>query len=167
MDMHSRSLVIRRFQAHEWPAYRAIRLRSLGEAPEAFCSTLATEEAYPLETWSERMVRSATAGIDCPLVAEMDSQPVGLVWAKADGDDPAVVNLFQMWVAPEARGRRVGMALLDEAIGWARSRGARAVRLSVRHGNAGAFALYEKAGFRETGEPDPAERKMSLDLLAK
>ena len=87
----------------------------------------------------------------------------GLVWAKVDGDDASVVNLFQMWVAPEARGRRVGVALLDQAVGWARARGARAVCLSVRCGNAAALRLYEKAGFREV-ERVPAEHRMRLDL---
>ena len=87
----------------------------------------------------------------------------GLVWAKVDGDDASVVNLFQMWVAPEARGRRVGVALLDQAVGWARARGARTVCLSVRCGNAAALRLYEKAGFREV-ERVPAEHRMRLDL---
>jgi len=166
MDRSSASLLIRRFRADEWPAYRAIRLRSLGDSPEAFCSTLAAEEAWPSGTWSERLARAEDAGIDCPLVAELDGNMAGLVWAKVDGDDTAVVNLFQMWVAPEARGRRVGAALLDEAIAWARTRGARAVCLSVRCGNAAALGLYEKAGFREV-ERVPAEHRMRLDLASQ
>lgn len=164
METLVRPFLIRRFRADEWPAYRALRLRSLRESPQAFCSTLAAEEAYPFDTWSERMARSATAGVDCPLVAELDGRQVGLVWAKADGEDPSVVNLFQMWVAPEERGRRVGAALLDEAIGWAGERGAQAVRLSVRRGNEAALGLYLKAGFRESGEPDPDEYRMYLHL---
>lgn len=163
MDQTCPSPLIRRFGAAEWPAYRALRLRSLGDAPEAFCSTLAVEESYAPETWSERLLRAENLDIDCPLVAELDGKMAGLVWAKVDGDDASVVNLFQMWVAPEARGRRVGVALLDQAVGWARARGARAVCLSVRCGNAAALSLYEKAGFREV-ERVPAEHRMRLDL---
>ncbi len=163
MNLPSTALAVRRFQAHEWPAYRSIRLRSLGESPDAFCSTLAAEEAYAPEIWSKRLAQSELSGIDCPLVAELDGHMAGLVWAKVDSDDASVVNLFQMWVAPEARGRRVGAALLEQAIGWARTRGANAVCLSVRCGNAAALGLYEKAGFREV-ERVPAEHRMRLDL---
>ncbi|MBQ5949821.1 GNAT family N-acetyltransferase [Massilia sp. ST3] len=169
--MPSATLLIRRFQAHEWPAYRAIRLRSLGDAPDAFGSTLAAEQAYPDDTWSGRLARSEVSGIDCPLAAELDGQLVGLAWAKVDGDDPLLVNLFQMWVAPEARGRRVAAALLDAAIAWARGRGARAMRLGVECGNAAALALYERAGFRDAGVREPmrpgselVEQRMVLEL---
>ena len=170
--MPAASLLIRRFRAHEWPAYRAIRLRSLGDAPDAFGSTLEAEQAYPDDTWSGRLARSEVSGIDCPLAAELDGQLVGLTWAKVDGEDPLLVNLFQMWVAPEARGRRVAAALLDEAIAWARARGARAMRLGVECGNAAALRLYENAGFRDVGVREPmrpgselVEERMWLDLV--
>lgn len=165
------SPVIRRFAAAEWPAYRAIRLRALADSPSAFCSSLASEQAWPDEHWAGRLARAQESGLDCPLAALLDGEPVGLAWAKVDGDDPAVVNLFQMWVAPQARGRGVAAALLDAAIAWARGYGARSLRLGVETGNAAAIALYAKAGFRETGARAPMrpggallEQTMLLDL---
>jgi ribosomal protein S18 acetylase RimI-like enzyme len=149
------ALVIRRLRPDEGAAYRAIRLRALADAPEAFCSSLAEEEARPLESWTVRLENAALSGIDCPLVAERDGAMLGMVWAKVDAADPDTVNLFQMWVAPECRGQGVARALLDGAVGWARGRGAKIVGLGVNCANAAAVALYERAGFHILGEAYP------------
>lgn len=110
----------------------------------------------------------------CALVAEQGGHLSGLLWAKVDGQDAGRVNLFQVWVAPEARGRGVAAALLDEALGWARSRGTRVVHLGVNSANAGAIRLYERAGFAPIGEPylmregaPHMEQEMRLDLSGK
>ena len=78
-----------------------------------------------------------------------------MAWAKVDTSDPLRVNLFQVWVAPECRGHGAAAALLDAAMGWARARGAHAIELGVVCGNEAARRLYERAGFRAVGEPEP------------
>jgi ribosomal protein S18 acetylase RimI-like enzyme len=162
---------IRPFTAEEWPAYRTIRLRALADAPYAFGSTLAAEEALAPETWAARLARSTTSGIDRALAAEMNGALIGLAWAKEDGDDATIVSLFQMWVAPEARGQGVAGALLDEALRWATERGAQAMQLGVTCTNAEALRLYERAGFVEAGVREPLrpgsdlmEQRMRLTL---
>jgi ribosomal protein S18 acetylase RimI-like enzyme len=80
---------------------------------------------------------------------------LGLVWAKCDAGDAGIVNLFQMWVAPEARGRGVAAALLDEAVAWARSIQARIVQLGVVCDNEPAIQLYVRKGFCNVGTPEP------------
>jgi GNAT superfamily N-acetyltransferase len=149
---------IRRFAPHEWPAYRALRLRSLADAPHAFGSSLSAEEAWAHELWMARLTAAAVSGRDCPLVAESsgpDGAMLGLVWAKCDAEDASIVNLFQMWVAPEARGRGVAAALLDEAVAWAHSIQARLVQLGVVCSNEPAIQLYLRKGFRDVGVPEP------------
>jgi GNAT superfamily N-acetyltransferase len=149
---------IRRFAPHEWPAYRALRLRSLADAPNAFGSSLAAEEAWAHELWMARLTAAAVSGRDCPLVAEStgaDGAMLGLVWAKCDAGDAGIVNLFQMWVAPEARGRGVAAALLDEAVAWARSIQASVLQLGVVCDNEPAIQLYVRKGFRKVGAPEP------------
>jgi GNAT superfamily N-acetyltransferase len=146
---------IRHFLAEEWSAYRALRLRALEDAPDAFGSTLAAESTRPAEEWTARLARAATSGIDHPLVAHVAGQPAGLAWAKVDADDPALVNLFQMWVAPEARGQGMAAGLLAEAVRWARARGATAMQLGVNCANDGAVRLYARAGFVATGWQEP------------
>lgn len=61
------------------------------------------------------------------------------------GLDAFVTELF---VAPAARGRGVGKALLDAIVEHLRERGAGAVHLLVRPDNEEGRALYESAGFR-------------------
>jgi GNAT superfamily N-acetyltransferase len=141
--------------AQEWPAYRALRLRSLADAPDAFCSSLALEEAWAHELWMARLMAASVSGRDCPLVAEVDDTMLGLLWAKCDAEDAGIVNLFQMWVAPEARGRGVAAALVDEAVAWARSIQARLVRLGVVSSNQAAIQLYMRKGFGMVGTPEP------------
>jgi len=164
---------IRPFTADEWPAYRAIRLRALADAPDAFSTTLDTQQVLPPETWAARLSNAAASGKDYPLVAELQGQAVGMAWAKVDADDASIVNLFQMWVAPEARGQGVAGGLLEEAIRWAGARGAQALQLGVNCANLPAVRLYERAGFAETGwrEPfrpgsDMTEQRMRLALSA-
>jgi ribosomal protein S18 acetylase RimI-like enzyme len=171
---------IRRFTAQEWPAYRALRLRSLADAPEDFCSSLALEEAWAHELWMARLMAASVSGRDCPLVAEADGTRdattdgamLGLLWAKCDAEDAGIVNLFQVWVAPEARGRGVAAALVDEAVAWARSIQARLVRLGVVDSNQAAIQLYTRKGFSMVGTPEPTrpgsallEQTMHLPLL--
>jgi GNAT superfamily N-acetyltransferase len=149
---------IRRLLPREWPAYRALRLRSLADAPQAFGSSLAAEEAWAQELWMARLTAAAVSGRDCPLVAEAgdaEGAMLGLVWAKCDAEDAGIVNLFQMWVAPEARGHGVASALLDESVAWARSIGARLVRLGVVCSNQAAIQLYLRKGFIDAGAPEP------------
>ncbi|MFC5552000.1 GNAT family N-acetyltransferase [Massilia aerilata] len=167
---------IRRFTAREWPAYRALRLRSLADAPNAFGSSYAAEEAWAHELWMARLTAAEVSSRDCPLVAEAadagaDGAMLGLLWAKCDAADAGIVNLFQMWVAPEARGRGVAAALVDEAVAWAGSIGARLVQLGVVTDNQAAIQLYLRKGFGNTGAPEPIrpgspllEQTMQLQL---
>lgn len=146
---------IRPIAPHEWPAYRALRLRSLADSPDAFGSTHALEAARPDSLWSSRLEAAAHSGKDLPLFALDGEAPCGLLWCKIVADDPALADLFQMWVAPEHRGRGLGGALLREAIAWARASGVRRLRLGVTVGDTPASRLYATHGFVPVGEPEP------------
>jgi ribosomal protein S18 acetylase RimI-like enzyme len=60
-----------------------------------------------------------------------------------------------MWVDPGYRRRGVGRALVDQAVRWAVERRAREVILWVADHNSAARRLYERIGFRPTGEGQP------------
>jgi len=53
---------IRNFTPDAWPAYRALRLRALEDAPDAFGSTLADESVRPPEEWAARLARRPKNG---------------------------------------------------------------------------------------------------------
>jgi [ribosomal protein S18]-alanine N-acetyltransferase len=76
------------------------------------------------------------------------SEPLGFVLAWSAADE---VHLIDLAVAPEARRRGLGRALLTALIGEARARDARLVLLEVRASNAPALELYRSAGFFEHG----------------
>jgi GNAT superfamily N-acetyltransferase len=157
--------MIRRLEADEWPLYRELRLRALADSPGAFGSTLAMEQNRPDREWSERLARGAASDLDLPLVAMASERAAGLAWAKVDASDPSIVNLYQMWVAPEARGQGLGRGLLREAIAWARNRKAKVVQLAVTTGDSPAMRLYTREGFRPQGSAEPLRQGASLLAL--
>jgi ribosomal protein S18 acetylase RimI-like enzyme len=146
---------IGRFAPHEWRGYRELRLRALADSPDAFGSTLARESAFADELWRERIERGARSPSDLPLVARIGTDMVGMAWGRLEEADPGDVHVYQVWVAPEHRGRGVGQALLDAIIAWARSVGARRISLDATCGNTAAMRLYTRAGFLPVGDPEP------------
>jgi ribosomal protein S18 acetylase RimI-like enzyme len=56
--------------------------------------------------------------------------------------------VYYVAVHSRARGRRVGGALLDDALGWLFERGSRIVYAVVTEGNAPSEALFRSRGFR-------------------
>jgi ribosomal protein S18 acetylase RimI-like enzyme len=127
----------------------------LADAPDAYGSTLAEERTRPDDAWAARLLAAAASQRDYPLIAEQAGAVLGVVWAKVDAADPALVNIFQMWVAPESRGRGVAAALMREAIAWALTRQARFVQLGVTCGDSAAWRLYRRLGFLDSGAPEP------------
>jgi acetolactate decarboxylase len=146
---------IRKFAADEWRPYRDLRLRALADSPDAFGSTLAAEAGYPDAEWARRLAASADVPVNLPLVAEMRGELVGLAWGRIVTSAPDVAALYQMWVAPAYRGRAAGQKLLEAVIAWATAQHAASLDLSVTCGDSPARRLYERAGFKPLGEPQP------------
>jgi GNAT superfamily N-acetyltransferase len=159
------SVIVRRFEEVEWPTYRELRLRALAESPDAFGSTLAVEQSRTAAEWSTRLSAGVTSQFDLPLLALAAGTPGGLAWAKVDQADFSLVNIFQMWVAPEFRGQGLGGRLLHAGIAWARAREAKAVCLSVTLSESPAMRMYRAAGFQPSGPAEPL--RPGSDLLAQ
>lgn len=149
------TIVIRPLTADEWPRYRDVRLRALADAPDAFGSTYVREAAFSDDEWMARL-ESATSDLDAlPLVAEESGTFVGLTWARLDANESRLAHVYQVWVAPTHRRRRVGRGLMEAVTRWAHQRGVRRLALDVTCGNVAALAMYERAGFAPTGESKP------------
>ncbi|MGI9430866.1 MAG: GNAT family N-acetyltransferase [Myxococcota bacterium] len=151
----SPKLSTRRLAALEWPLYRELRLRSLADSPDAFRRTLEEEAAFPAAHWETRVLRAADSTRDLPLVAERSGDPVGLAWGRVDESTPDAAHLYQMWVAPEARGEGVGRMLLQAVVDWARGSNAETLSLGVTCGDTAATRLYRAAGFEPVGDTEP------------
>jgi GNAT superfamily N-acetyltransferase len=146
---------VRSLASHEWRTYRELRLRALADSPDAFGSTLAREQAWADEQWSTRLALGVASELDLPLVAEVNGDAAGIVWARVDGSDPTAARLYQMWIAPECRGLGAGRMLLDTAIDWARAADVPVLHLAVSCGDTPATRLYARAGFKPDGAPEP------------
>lgn len=148
-------ITIRSIEPADWRTYRDLRLRALQDAPDAFGSTHDLERVRPDPLWASRLSDAASSGKDALFFAVSGEQVCGLAWCKLDADDREAAHLFQMWVAPEARGRGAGGVLLKAALDWARSVGASRVRLGVTVGDSPASRLYAAHGFVGVGAPEP------------
>jgi ribosomal protein S18 acetylase RimI-like enzyme len=153
---------VRPIAPHEWQKYRDIRLQALQDAPDAFGSTWAAEAAQTDDHWSARMAAAAANNTDRALFAVNEEAVCGLVWCKLSAAEPGVADIYQMWVAPTARGLGAGRALLDHALAWAKSRGAQRVRLGVTVADSPAMRLYRSHGFAPVGEPEPLRAGSAL-----
>ena len=89
-----------------------------------------------------------TASVVSSIVAVAGDQIIGLIHVEASRHG---FGEFGMLVDREWRGRGVGSALIQAAIGWARDQGLHKLCLEVFPQNAAAIALYRKCGFVEEG----------------
>ncbi len=67
-------------------------------------------------------------------------------------DDANAVELHRLYVHERVKGQGVAAALMDQAVAWARARGAGAIYLSVWENNARAQAFYRRYGFVDHSE---------------
>ena len=140
-------LTVRALTTEDWPMWREVRLAALTEAPEAFTSRLEDWRNGGETRWRARFETPDSHNV----VALLNGRPVGMA-SGIPGDD-GVGELRSVWVAPRARGRRVGDRLIAAVQDWAVRSGRSALKLAVIPGNEPAVALYRRHGFVTTDEP--------------
>jgi RimJ/RimL family protein N-acetyltransferase len=131
---------------------RALRLAALRDSPGAFGATAEQDEARPPVHWD-----MLGGGPGAVFVAGDWEAMAGVYVA---GTEPV---LWGLWVAPGARGRGLGRALVEAVIGWARVRGFERLELSLSDAAPAAGPLYEALGFARTGARRPLESDPALD----
>ena len=144
--MHIRALV-----PSDAAAFRALRLRSLLECPEAFASSHEEEVDTTLPEIEQRLQPKRDSVV---FGAFQDSELSALVGLQREGMAKLAHKSFiwGVYVAPEARGKGVGARIMRHALDHAAAAfGARQVNLGVNTKNLAALALYRKLGFVEYG----------------
>jgi ribosomal protein S18 acetylase RimI-like enzyme len=157
-------LTIKVLTADDWPLWREARLAALAEAPYAFGSRLADWQGDldREERWRQRL--SLTGAYN--LLAILDGVPAGMATG-IPGDEPGEAQLISMWVAPKARGQRVGDTLISEIESWAHTATYARLLLLVKAGNPAAIRLYERNGFTfvsGASVDQDGERRMAKEL---
>ena len=105
--------------------------------------------------------RAARWELEGSFVAEVDGELVGGIHVgKAYGG----YGELGMHIAKKARGKGVGSALMEAAIGWSREQGLHKICLGVWPHNEAGLALYRKYGFVEEGRRVKQYRRQSGEL---
>ena len=150
-------ITVNQVAAEDWARVRAIRLRSLEDAPDAFASTYQAEAQAASSFWQQRLSDPDAA----TFLAAVERADIGITTGAAFVGKPGAAGLFGMWVDSSARGTGVGDVLVRTVIDWARARGFDRVLLEVADYNHAAIALYARHGFEPTGRrgtlPAPRE----------
>ncbi|MFZ0909921.1 MAG: ribosomal protein S18-alanine N-acetyltransferase [Candidatus Acidiferrales bacterium] len=121
---------------------RVLELRDVG-------AVLAIQSASPeLPRWTQRDYERVAKDEMAGWVDEDRGAVLGFVVARRLADEMEILNLA---VAPEARRRQVGSALLAASFGWGRASAIRKAFLEVRASNFAAIAFYEHHKFRSIG----------------
>jgi len=124
---------------------RAIRLRALQDAPDAFGTTLEEASRQPFEVWRRQLEQFAV------FVSTTGDRDIGIVRGGGHEDCNGAAYLLSLWVAPEMRRQGIAAALVDSVVAWARTEGFRRLVLDVAESNAAALALYMRKGFVPNG----------------
>jgi len=150
---------VRQARAADWETLRELRLRALADAPDAFASTLRKEAAFPEQVWRQR-AEGALGSVN--FIACEDGAGIGMAAIFTVANAAGCMHLVGMWVDPRHRRRGVAQALVERAVSWAEERRAREVILWVADHNIPARMLYERVGFRPTGERQPLPSNPAL-----
>ncbi len=143
-------------------AYWELRLQSLRDEPQAFSSSyetaLALPEAEKLATFAHR-----TAGPDNFIVGAFNAEKLAGTagfFRESGPKDRHKGMLWGMYVAPEARHRGTGQALLNRLIEQAKGiEGVEQIHLGVVTTQTAARKLYLRLGFKVYGT-EPHALKM-------
>ncbi len=128
------------------------------------------EPRYGPET--KAFILSVLAEFGCPYHPEWDADLDKIAeiykgrsrfWLALDGDAVvgtaamlwscgAVFELKRMYLSPDYRGQGIGRLLLMEAVNFAKTHGARQIRLDTMPRMKAAIKLYERSGFVKTAE---------------
>jgi ribosomal protein S18 acetylase RimI-like enzyme len=154
---------VRRALTDAWSTWRDLRLLALATDPGAFSSRLVDWLDAGEERW-----RGGFERVPFRAMAFVAGDPVGMIGClEPDQTRKQMVEIVSVWVAPVARGRGVGDALLTAAATWAAEHHpGRPLVLQVREGNAAAIGLYRRHGFLDAGPSstevpgEPPERTM-------
>jgi len=153
---------IRVLAPSDWLTYKSVRLASLAESPDSFGSTYERESAYVQTEWESRLDPIERAKNALPLIAEYEEIPIGVAWGLVHEPVTKVAHIYQMWVSPEARGKGVAKALLEQIEAWALARNCDLMALSVTTTNDAAVHLYQIAGFLPSGQVEELREGSAL-----
>jgi GNAT superfamily N-acetyltransferase len=149
-------LTLRDARDDEREAVRALTLRAYAEYASIMTPTswAGLDAAVRAALASDEPVERIVAVHDGALVGSVHLFPPAIAAYGALAGHAAWPELRLLAVAPEARGRGVARALVDECVRRARRSGAPALGLHTSESMGVAMRLYERMGFERAPEHD-------------
>lgn len=144
-------MIIRKLQISDTSAYRELRLEALQVSPEAFGSDYEESLQRPNSDFAARLQDRPG---EFMLGAFDDLRLVGIVNLSHRSGTKVrhKADVYQMFVTPSCRGKRIGRSLMEYLIGEAeKTESIEWLCLSVVLGNDAAVNLYESLGFQPYG----------------
>lgn len=164
MSEKAMAVEVRRITPSDWRLLRELRLASLADAPAAFGQRYEEAGVIDDRDWLTTARASTSGDRRAWFIAREGGRATGLVQARRRPPNDCL--LFSMWVAPEARRKGTGNALVQAVDEWGRSWGAARVVLWVVEGNHGAIRFYQSVGFRHLPTGSDAESGRLYGALA-
>lgn len=142
---------ITRLDPGAWRDYKRLRLEALATDPQAFEASYADQRALPDAYWRSHLDEAANSRGSWLLFANREQRLVGMIGAFVT-EERRLAEIKSVFVAPGARGRGLGSALMDAVIHELRlDRSILAVRLYVNVTQTAAVDLYVRCGFSIAG----------------
>lgn len=115
-------------------------------------------------SWLQEWVKDPKCDV---VVCIADGEVIG--WGARDnyetpGGGAPLDYISDLWVSPDAQGRGIGSALLNELIARMRAEGLARARIEVAQANLRAIDLYVRQGFRETWRGVKMSETLGLPL---
>ncbi|MFC4103356.1 GNAT family N-acetyltransferase [Paenibacillus xanthanilyticus] len=152
-------MLIRVLTSDDAERYRALRLRALREHPEAFLTTYEAELDRPVEMTRDKLTPEAGKFTLGAIEASDELAGVATLVRETNPKVAHKANVYAVYVAPEARGKRVGLSLMQALIAGAKAcEGVEQLHLTVMASNEAAVRLYVSVGFSVYGTEPRAMR---------
>ena len=149
----------------EWRLLKEVRIAALGEAPYAFTSRLDDALQRSDEDWVRLSEHYSGDPNSVTFFAFENKSPCGMSACVLEAEE---AEMLAVWVDPAHRGKGVGNALIEYALTWSRSRGAKRLKVGVFEDNLNAVAFYRSAGFKDVGltKPELSSEERTVMLLS-
>ena len=138
---------------HSYPVPAGIRLRPM--LPDDLPRVVEVDGAAFEPLW-QNSLPALTQALSQAIYASVAENESGILGYQLSTGNPVGAHLARLAIQPRAQGRGIALALIGDLMNQV-CRGADLSRITVntQADNAGALALYQKIGFRRTGEQYP------------
>ena len=147
-----------------------IELRELNSenTPQCLLLKVSGEQAVYISSNENSLKEAAeNESVARPFAIYADGAMVGFTMFAFDEEYEDPNDRYWLWrfmIDEKLQGKGYGTAALQVIIRYFREHGANNIRLSTKETNRFALSMYQKAGFRITGEMNEEEMVLQLDL---